>query len=48
MIITLITWIIAFIIGAMTMAAVLWAVRILWKCLIEGVEWIDNGGNPFD
>lgn len=48
MIIALITWIIAFIIGAMTMAVVLWAVRILWKCLIEGVEWIDNGGNPFD
>ena len=47
MIAQLISWIVGFIFGALIMAAVLWALRILWRALVEGVDWVSGGGDPF-
>lgn len=47
MIITLITWVISFIFGALIMAAALWALRVLWDFLSGAIDWVSEGEDPF-
>ena len=47
MIAQLISWIVAFIFGALIMAAALWALRVLCDFLYAAIGWLSGGGDPF-